>query len=293
MKHLLRTLFWVPAVCVAQDWKGLEVPANAGEGKSWVLQATSDSFDYAIGPVGELEEFDKRWDRSFINRWTGPSMTEWNAGHSYATNGHLGIASSRKKGEKVVYTGIVTSKESFTYPVYVEARAKLSKQVLASCVWMLSDDSTEEIDIIEAYGSDRPDQKWTAERLHLSHHVFIRKPFQDYQPTDEGSWFAREGTIWADDFHRVGVYWRDPWHLEYYVDGKLARTVSGKDIIDPRGYTNGKGLTKAMKIIINQEDQQWRYDQGITPTDEELANVEKSIFWVDWIRVYKPEAKKE
>ncbi|WP_411845253.1 family 16 glycosylhydrolase [Roseibacillus persicicus] len=194
---------------------------------------------------------------------------------------------------KTVYTGIVTSKESFTYPVYVEARAKLSKQVLASCVWMLSDDSTEEIDIIEAYGSDRPDQKWTAERLHLSHHVFIRKPFQDYQPTDEGSWFARKGTIWADDFHRVGVYWRDPWHLEYYVDGKLARTVSGKDIIDPRGYTNGKGLTKAMKIIINQEDQQWRYDQGITPTDEELANVEKSIFWVDWIRVYKPEAKKE
>lgn len=272
-----------------QDWKGLEVPVEAGEGRTWVLQATSDSFDYEVGPVGTYEEFDKRWDRSFINPWTGPSMTEWNSGHSYTTNGHLGIASSRKPNSEKVYTGIVTSKEEFTYPLFVEARAKLSNQVLASCVWMLSADSTEEIDIIEAYGSDRPDQTWTAERLHLSHHVFIRKPFQDYQPTDEGSWFTREGTIWRENFHRVGVYWRDPWHLEYYVDGELVRTVSGEEIIDPLGYTKGKGLTKPQRIIINQEEQQWRFDEGITPTDEELADVQKSIFWVDWIRVYKPE----
>jgi len=44
-----------------------------------------------------------------------------------------------------------------------------------------------------------------------------------------------------------------------------------------------------MQIIINMEDQAWRVDQGITPTDEELADTKKSIMWVDWIRVYQAE----
>jgi len=43
-----------------------------------------------------------------------------------------------------------------------------------------------------------------------------------------------------------------------------------------------------MHIIINTEDQDWRSDAGITPTDEELADDDKSIVWIDWLRVYKP-----
>ncbi|RME71962.1 MAG: glycosyl hydrolase family protein, partial [Verrucomicrobia bacterium] len=181
--------------------------------------------------------------------------------------------------------------------VYVEARAKIANSVLASDVWMLSPDDTQEIDIIEAYGASwsdgqQKDQTWFAERIHISHHVFIREPFQDYQPKDPGSWYHDgQGTLWREDFHRVGVYWRDPWHLEYYVDGKLVRTVSGKDIIDPHDFTGGTGLNKAMDIIINMEDQTWRSDQGLTPTDEELANKEDHTFKVDWIRVYKPVKK--
>ena len=157
---------------------------------------------------------------------------------------------------------------------------------MASSIWLLSKDSTQEIDILEAYGSARPDQTWTAQRLHLSHHVFIRKPFQDYQPTDDGTWYSN-GTTWRDDFHRVGVFWRDPWHLEYYVDGNLVRTVSGAKMIDPKDFTGGTGLNKPMHLIINTEDQNWRSDGDITPTDEELADTERSIMWVDWVRVYQ------
>ena len=127
--------------------------------------------------------------------------------------------------------------------------------------------------------------------MHLSHHLFIRNPFQDYQPKDEGSWYLN-GTLWRNDFHRIGMYWRNPFHLEYYVDGKLVRTTSGPEMIDPKKLANGKGLTKEMDIIINMEDQAWRHDQGITPTDEELANKENHTFKVDWIRVYKPVDRK-
>ena len=65
------------------------------------------------------------------------------------------------------------------------------------------------------------------------------------------------------------------------------RTVSGPSLIDPKDFTGGKGLNKSMHIIINTEDQNWRSDKRVTPTDTELADAGKSIMWVDWIRVYK------
>ena len=52
-------------------------------------------------------------------------------------------------------------------------------------------------------------------------------------------------------------------------------------------FTGGTGLNKPMHLIINTEDQNWRSDGDITPTDEELADTERSIMWVDWVRVYQ------
>ena len=283
MTFLATTLYVANAS--AHDWENLKVPAEAGVGKTWKLQAISDDFNYTAAPTDKPAEFISRWNDLFINSWFGPGLSEFNPGHSYVTNGHLGIAASRKPGTNQVFAGVISSKERFCYPLYIESRAKISGLVMASNVWMLSADSTQEIDVLEAYGSQRESEKWTAHRLHLSHHVFIREPFQDYQPTDDGSWYDN-GINWSKDFHRIGVHWRDPWHLEYFVDGKLVRTVSGKERIDPKGFTKGQGLSKPMHIIINTEDQDWRSNEDITPTDEELANVNKSIMWVDWIRVY-------
>ncbi len=270
----------------ASDWDNLAVPANPPAGTKWELQPVSDDFNYDAKPIKKPKQFTSRWRDAFINPWTGPGLTEFNSGHSYATNGHLGIHASRKPKSKQVYAGVISSKDSFTYPLFVEARVRISGLVLASNVWLLSADSTEEIDVLEAYGSNRRGEEWTAQRLHLSHHVFVRNPFQDYQPTDSGSWYFN-GVTWREDFHRIGVLWRDPWHLEYFVDGERVRTVSGRSSIDPKNFTNGTGLSKPMHLIINTEDQDWRSDQDITPTDAELADTDNSIMWVDWVRVYK------
>jgi hypothetical protein len=47
--------------------------------------------------------------------------------------------------------------------------------------------------------------------------------------------------LWRDDFHRVGVFWKDPFTLDYHVDGELVGTMCGEDIIDPDNYTGGTG----------------------------------------------------
>ena len=73
-----------------------------------------------------------------------------------------------------------------------------------------------------------------AEFIHLSHHSFIRDPFQDYQPRDRLSWWKKDGVwIWGTycwnggdrKFIRVGINWISPWHLEYYIDGDRVRVL--------------------------------------------------------------------
>jgi len=279
-------------IALAQDWSNIPVPVNPGAGNDWQLLPMSDDFNYEAPADNKGTQFLDKWDDWYHNAWTGPGLTLWDRGHSYVADSQLIIYASRAPNTTDrVNIGIIHSREQVRYPVYIEARSKIMNAVLASNVWMLSSDDTQEIDIQEAYGSSysenaQQDQTWFAERMHISHHVFIRDPFQDYQPTDPGSWY-RNGTLWREDFHRYGVFWRDPWHLEYYIDGQLVRTVSGPQIIDPLGYTSGTGLNKPMDIIIDAEDHGWRSNNGITPTDNELSNREDHTYKVDWIRIYQ------
>jgi agarase len=291
--HLVLLILSCSGVMFSQDWGSIPVPADPGEGYVWELQeSVSDDFNYEAPAEDKGDTFRVKWEDYYHNTWTGPGLTIWDRGHVFVTDGYLQITASRVPNTNKVYTGCVTSNVQVQYPIYVEASAKISNSTLSSDVWLLSPDDTQEIDILEAYGTSYSegagsDQTWFAKRIHISHHVFIRNPFQDYQPTDEGSWYYN-GTLWREDFHRYGVYWRDPWHLEYYIDGQKVRTVSGESIIDPLNYTGGTGLNKAMDVIIDAEDQNWRSDQGITPTDAELANTEDHTYKVDWIRFYKP-----
>ncbi len=290
------------------QWSKYEVPVHVSSDTVWQLQPISDEFNYRSSYTDLNQEFTKRWKDYYPAQWDGPGITSWKKEMVSVAEGYLRITASRptdalyeeltmpdktKESFQQTYTGCISSLSLVTYPVYVEACAKLSKSTLASDVWMLSPDDTQEIDIIEAYGGDRSEtsatQSYWATRLHLSHHLFIRHPFADYQPLDDGTWYTDgKGTKWADDFHRVGVYWKSPTHLEYYVDGYLVRTVDGMDIIDPKGFSGGTGLVKGLHIIINEEDQEWRTVRGLSPTQEELSNQEDVTFFVDWIRVLKP-----
>nr|AXK68397.1 beta-agarase [Simiduia sp.] len=289
-KYLLASLLF-SSPTLAADWDGIPVPADAGDGYTWELHPLSDDFNYSAPAEGKSAAFYERWNEGFINPWLGPGLTEFTANHSSVANGLLQLKASRKTGTNQVRTGAIHSKESIIYPIYMEARTKITNLTAANAFWLLSSDSTQEIDVQESYGSDRADQTWFDERLHLSHHVFIRNPFQDYQPKDEGSWYMKPGqSTWRDAYHTIGVYWRDPWNLEYYVDGVHVRTVSGESMIDPYGYTGGTGLSKPMQAIFDVEDQDWRSDNGITATDAELADPNKNTYSVDWVRFYKPVA---
>jgi len=304
----MKKLFFVLSLCacnfaMSQDWKEIPVPVEPEAELKWELQASSDDFNYTSEASPKSKEFLEKWDDFYHNGWSGPGKTVWNREKSLVKDGKLQISSSRVDEDKVS-TGCITGNQRVTYPAYVEAYVKTMNSTLASDIWMLSPDDTQEIDILEAYSDISetrvPSNKWFGERIHLSHHVFIREPFKDWQPKTPDTWYYKEGTVWQNNYHRYGVYWKSPWHLEYYIDGELVKTTSGKDEIDPLYHTNSvnpgdttkdtrTGINKAMDIIINVEDQTWRSinNKGLTPTDEELKNTEDHTLKVDWIRVYK------
>ena len=261
------------------------LPSPKTEGTVWTIQpSVSSEFNYENGK--SATEFSNNWNDSFFNGWTGPGITRYTPEQSSIDAGELVFKANIVDGK--ILTGCVTSKAKTSYPMYMEVRVKLSESVLSSAVWMLSDDSTEEIDNLEAFGAKSND--YFSKRLHLSHHVFIREPFQDYQPTGQETWYADgNGTIWSEEYHNYGVLWEDPWSLSYYVDGVLVRTTPVEEI-DPENYTNGNGLTKPMHMIISAAAQSWRTTQGIYfLNDPSVTNEENTIMHVDWIQVYKPE----
>ncbi len=238
----------------AQDWKNIPVPANPGKNKQWVLQENvSDDFNYISEPKNSKTNFGKngKWYNFYHNGWDGPGTTYWKYNHVYVDGSDLVVKASRwdksnelnpkspwpnKMGKPNggINAGCITSNKKVKFPVFVESKISVANIALASDVWLLSPDDTQEIDIIECYGGAGNGNGYFAQFIHLSHHSFIRDPFTDYQPRDLNSWWAKSGVkSWGEyswnngdrKYVRVAVNWIAPEHFEYFVDGELQRVL--------------------------------------------------------------------
>ncbi len=253
------------------EWDRYALPKIEDESKKWQLQtAISDDFNYTFDPTKRDMDFGPmgqppKWNNFFHNNWKGPGPTIWSRNHVAVRNGKLNIWATRRKGETKTFngnitrpatrSGCITSKKKVKYPVFIEAKVRIMNSTLASDIWLLSPDDTQEIDILEVYGGVGDDQRnsFFAERIHLSHHVFIRPPkFKDYQPGDFNSWYRKNGvTKWGGKTIRIGVYWKNEKTLEYYIDGELVRVLSN-NAFKSRNIKGEFEYTYPAKMIKNK-----------------------------------------
>ena len=278
------------------DWSAIPLPANIQAKEQWQLKKNnSDNFNY----VGKSEAFYQKWHDNHIRGWLGPGATYFSAEHSDVKNGLLVLRASpvpthkqgktidygNFKSKKTIYAGFVTAKENIEYPVYVEASLKISQLALANNFWMLSDDDRNEIDVTETYGNTVK----SASHMSSNYHIFKRDPKTNDMLGDyghkQGFHETPDKAVFYENFHRFGFYWQSPTYMEFYLDGKLVRTLStDDDLNDPEG----KFMDRAMRIIFDMEDHVWRARKGITPNTAELNDKSKNRMYVDWIRTYKP-----
>ncbi|ADE53083.1 Beta-agarase [Coraliomargarita akajimensis DSM 45221] len=270
----------------AQEWAEFPVPADPPAGQSWQLvEAVSTEFNND----GMDYQFMENWDDYYMHPWIGPGLTNFRTDNSTITGGKLVLSASRKAGTDLVNCGIISSKEALTYPVFMEASIQVSGLVLSSNFWLLSYDSTQELDIIECYGGSKDSAHET--KMKTNYHLFKRskdgeKILRDYclsashqLPNQEP---LRKG------FHRIAAYWKDPYHIDFFLNGVHVRSITKDDFKESiaAGFT---GLSQPMHIIFDLEDHDWRSAKGLVPTDQELADESLNKMYVDWIRVYKPE----
>ncbi|MGY6649777.1 hypothetical protein [Wenyingzhuangia sp. IMCC45574] len=290
--------------------------SSFGMGNWQLVDLLSDEFDYPGGKSAPV--FTSKWKYGFVNSYTGPLPTQWTgdqitfetlSGSNRALV--LTAADSGSGAARRLKCGMITSNAKSSFPIFQEARVKISNSQLANAVWMLSDDAgtTEEIDNLEAYGPRlRPDNTqceypYYADRIHLSHHTFETQNGVrlDYQPHKQ-TWMSRKKTtgncnrtndvVWSEDYHYFGVKWVNKHRLEYFIDGQRVKIVKGlrvEDGIDPEYYTDCNGLSREMHMIISQAAQAWRY--GGTANFWNSTDIKSGAdtkMYVDWIRVYSP-----
>ncbi|WP_041557802.1 LamG domain-containing protein [Cellulophaga algicola] len=317
--------------CNLNDTKLFDAPVNNSTDavnrstygmSAWkIVEELSDEFNYPGGKMAPA--FTKKWNLGYVNSYSGPLPTVW-TGNSIGfedegANGNRAltlIAEENGAGStRTLECGMISTKATSSYPLFQEARVKVSNSQLANAVWMISSEpgQFEEIDNLETYGprirldGEECDKPYFADRLHLSHHTFKNEGGErlDYQPQKE-TWMSRKkdasncdranDVIWNEDYHTFAVKWVSPNRIEYFVDGKRVKIVSGlrlEDGIDPESYTTcGDGLTKEMYMLISQAAQVWRYGgttQFWNSTDTKSGIDTKMK--VDWIRVYTPSGK--
>ena len=267
----------------------LEVDVAAGVPpavESWaVMDNLSDEFAYE----GKGAEFDENWNDSYHNGWRGPGLTQFSSNHSEVMNGELVLRAARVPNSNRVFCGVVTGKDLLEFPAYTEVSAKVADQVLSSNFWFLSDDDRREVDVVEIYGSSREDHNWFAARPSTNYHVFIRDentnailenfnnqqhhPKPDLEP-------------YRNDFHRYGMYWKDAFTIDFYYDGELVHQLRRAGITDPENL----GIDRAMNMIFDLEDHDWRSNAGNVATDDELTDEPDRTYRIDYVRTYRPRA---
>lgn len=240
---IILVLFSLSISAFCRDWDNYPVPASAGSGMMWQLQENpSDEFNYNFQAASSLTVFNSKWTNFYHNAWNGPGTTYWQYNHTSVDGSDLVIKSSRntstsKMGVPGVNAGCVTSTNRVVYPVFIESNVSVANITLASDVWLLSADDTQEIDMIECYGGAENGNEYFAKFIHMSHHSFVRDPFTDYQPRDLNSWWQKSGvSSWGSycwnngvrKYVRIGVNWIGPKHFEYFVDGDLVRVLYDK-----------------------------------------------------------------
>jgi agarase len=275
------------------DWGQLEVPAPLSDGQAWVLDETlSDRFN----DESTAKAFAEKWRLGKPDGWLGPGATHFSDDHVALDGGNLHVFASRvpevKQGRprqvkadfttaRTVYTGYVTSHHTLRPPAYTEARLKASATPLSSNFWLLSDDNTNEIDVVEVYG----DTDWF--RTHPSNniHIFLRDDHGDIKQdlAKQGHHPLPEGVGADEDFHRYGVHWISDTQVDFYLDGEKVRTLHLPDEIeDP----DGDYLHEPLRLIFDLEAHTWRKQEGI-PTDEQLDDDRANRMVVDWVRTYR------
>ncbi|WP_010522804.1 galactose-binding domain-containing protein [Aquimarina agarivorans] len=268
--YIIALLLLTQTLVAQRDDKGLNfnnrpLPTNLQNIASWeLIKNLSDDFNYSSK---QNSKFSNTWEERYNPDpgFRGPGQTRWNVtnagnfSNDYVklNGGNLEIRSypgannpggRRNFTDRFVNCGIISSKRTISYPVYMESRIKISNLENSSNFWMLNACDNEEIDVLECYGGAKlrdnngnvigGDNTFYTTQMSVNQHIWHRQGVQDHggetdncggrdltdftyqvffntSPTNSSAPIEN----WRNGFHTFGVYWASPTEVTYYIDG--------------------------------------------------------------------------
>ncbi len=256
------------------DFDNTALPTEVQSLSDWsAVPSASDDFDYTDKTDSK---FTSTWDEAYNPDpgFVGPGQTRWvttdpntpnDANAILVNNGNLEIrafpggSNTDPDGtitnftDRFVNCGIVSSKNTVTYPLYMEAKIKIANIENSSNFWMLNECDNEEIDVLECYGGAKNrdasgnvtsgDATFYTRQMSTNFHIWHRVGGQDHgapsgtdncggkdltdftyqtffttNPSD-ANFNSNATDNWRDAFHTFGVLWLSPTDIRYYIDG--------------------------------------------------------------------------
>ncbi|MEM0991430.1 MAG: beta-agarase [Bacteroidota bacterium] len=252
----------------------VEKEATTPEGMKWEkVERLSDEFDV--------------WDS---NKWFKPL---WNYGipvqmrdkNSGIENGNLWIKATLDEGEERWFeTSRVQSKTRISYPMYTESRIKTAHISAYNTFWLNQGEnggnSRNEIDVIENNSKPtcecQPDFPWQMNSQYF--HVIdgdTKRAKGNYDNRKLSEENPMRGVPWNEDYHIVGVWWKNATDIQFYLDGEPAGSV-----VSERYFTRNLNIIWDLWTI----DANW---SGGIATQQDLLDDEINKMKIDWVRTWQ------
>jgi len=246
------------------------------EGMKWTkVEALSDEFEEWNGD---------KWFKPLWNYGVPVQMLGENSG---VADGNLWIKATLGQGnERWFQTSRVMSRTRINYPMYTESRIKTAHISAYNTFWLNNGDisNRNEIDIIENNSKPscncQPDFPWqmNSQYFHVINDDTRRnKGNFDNRELSEGN--PLKGVRWNEEYHTVGVWWKNERDIQFYLDGEPAGSVRSE-----------RDFTRELSLIWDL----WTVDEpwlGGLPPQADLADETINTMKVDWVRTWQLEAE--
>ncbi len=261
------------------------------QGKVWVKkESMSDEFD--------------TWDSNkwFKSTWNYgvPVFMSQSADNSGVGGGNLWIKATLNESNsegRWFQTARIHSKAETSYPMYTEARIKTAHISAYNTYWLNNGNSSnrDEIDIIE--NNSKPScgcqpefpTQMNSQYFHADSSkdpVEIRNKGNASQSVMSDA-NPLKGVKWNEDYHTYGVWWKDEKHIQFYLNGEPAGSVTVGHHQDGTVYSD-RVFTRELEIIFDLWTNEASWLGGLPPKSD-LADNSINTMKVDWVRTWKLE----
>ncbi|SEQ54437.1 LamG domain-containing protein [Neolewinella agarilytica] len=241
------------------------------ETQKWVkVEELTDDFD---------SWNDNKWFKPLWNYGVPVDMKAENAG---VTDGNLWIKATLNEGqERWFNTSRVQSRAQINYPMYTESRIKTAHISAYNTFWLNNGNisNRNEIDVIENNSKPscncQPDFPWqmNSQYFHVVDDDTRRNKgnFDNRNLADDN---PLKGVRWNEEYHIVGVWWKDARNIQFYLDGEPAGSV-----VSERDFTRDLNIIWDLWTV----DEPWL---GGLPPQSDLNDETINTMKIDWIRTW-------